>query len=132
MAVTTHMREDMLMLSDTERFWTLTMLAASCAIAFAIGGLAVSAVAPAAPAYAASTLLIGSLASTAAAFTLLAVRIRRLETENAGLVEELSQEFERVKDKLEIYGDALQETQRVPLRDAEMEANTPMRRVPLK
>lgn len=121
-----------MMLSDTERFWTFTMLAASCAIAFAIGGLALSALAPSAPAYAASTLLIGSLASTAAAFGLLAARVRRLETENAGLVEELSQEFERVKDKLEIYGEALQESQRVPLRDAEVDANTPMRRVPLK
>lgn len=97
------------MLSDARHSWTPTFLFASLAVAFAGVGLALSTFYPGAAPMVAAGLLVASLASTAAAFTRLALRVRRLELENEGLIEEISQEFDRVKDKLEIFSEALAE-----------------------
>ena len=87
--------------------WNLTLVAATLAIALAGAGLLVTTLAPAAAPVATGALLAGSLGGTVAAFGLLASRVRRLELENEGLVEEISQEFDRVKDRLDIYAEAL-------------------------
>lgn len=72
------------------------------AVAFAASGLLLSTVAPGAAPAASSGMLLASLACTAGAFGLLVARVRRVEQENEGLVEELSQELARVKGRLDV------------------------------
>ena len=109
--------------------WTLTLIASTLAVAFAATGLVSATFYPGvAPAFT-SGLMLASLGSTAAAFGLVAVRVRRLELENEGLVEELSQEFDRVKDKLEIFGEALAEPRTLEPEEAEA---APLRRVTIR
>ena len=116
------------MLSDTPKSWILALAAACSAIALALSGLLLQALAPGASPTLATALLAGSLGATVVAFGGLAARVRRLEMENMGLIEEISQEFNRVKDKLEIFGDALSAPQPVKVEDE----NTPPRRVVVK
>lgn len=113
------------------KFWPLTTTAAVVAIVAAAAGLALNAFAPAAPALLTSGLLALSLAGTAVAFGRVAMRLRRLELENEGLVEEISQEFDSVKDKLEIFSEALEEPRSLEPEAAESHA-APMRRVMVK
>lgn len=117
------------MISDSERFWPMTMLAAGFAIAFAVAGGALRWFAPDAPALLGTGFLAVSLAATATAFGLVAARVRRLEMENTGLVEEMTQQFERVRSQMDVFDDALSAPRSIT---PEEEANTPMRRVPLK
>lgn len=101
--------------------WTSTLVLATLAVAFALVGLFSATFYPGATPVLTTGLFVASLASTAAAFTLVTMRVRRLELENEGLIVEISQEFDRMKDKLEIFGDALAEprsvttAERVPL-----------------
>jgi hypothetical protein len=85
---------------------TSTLVTATLAVAFAASGLLVVTFAPATPALVSGALLLGSLGATGAAFALLASRVRRLELENMGLIEEISQEFDRVKTRLDVALDA--------------------------
>lgn len=118
------------MLTTTTKSWVFTVAAASLAVALALTGLGLAILAPAAAPALGTALLAGSFAGTGGAFALLAARVRRLEMENMGLVEELSQEFDRVKDKLAIFEDALAEPRSIePTVEAE---NTPLRRVVIK
>lgn len=87
--------------------WTLTLVSATTAVALAAAGLLLTTLAPGAAPAASSAILAASLGATATAFTLIAGRVRRLELENEGLIEEISQEFQRVKDKVEIFEEAL-------------------------
>lgn len=111
------------------KFWSITLVAASFAVAFAAIGLVLDSFAPATPALVTTGLLLASLGSTATAFARIALRVRRLELENEGLVEEISQEFDRVKDKIDILGEGLDGARRITPEEAEA---APMRRVPLK
>lgn len=117
------------MLSKLLQTWTSTLALAASAVVLAGAGLALVTILPAAPLLVSGGLLVGSLACTGGAFAGLALRVRRLEMENMGLIEEISQEFDRVKDKLEIFGDALVEPTSIPVED---EANVPLRRVMVK
>jgi hypothetical protein len=91
------------------RQWLLTLILATLAVSFAAIGLAGTTLIPVqAPAFT-GALLLASLGCTAGAFGVLASRLRRLELENEGLIEELSQEFDRVKTKIEIFEEAFQE-----------------------
>lgn len=110
--------------------WTHTLVCAVVAVTLAAAGLLVSTFSPATSGLVMGGLLAGSLAATAAAFTLLARRLRRLELENEGLIEEISQEFDRVRDKMEIFGEALQAPRNMTPEEAE--ADAPMRRVMVK
>lgn len=114
---------------STKNSWTQTLAAAVVAVTLALTGLVLSTFSPATGPLVTNAILLGSLGATALAFTNLALRLRRLELENEGLIEELSQEFDRVKDKLEIFGEALQEPRTLSPEEAE---NTPMRRVMVK
>lgn len=118
------------MLAEHDRAWTFTIAAGSLAVVLATVGLLMPALAPAAPAAFPIALLVASLAATATAFTVLARRVHRLEMENLGLVEEISQEFDSVRDKLEIFGEALADPQRLTV--TEHEVNVPARRVEVK
>lgn len=89
--------------------WASTLLSATIAVTFATVGLAASLLYPGATPLLTTGVLLGSLAATATAFTLVALRLRRLELENEGLIEEISQELDRVHDKFEIFGEALAE-----------------------
>lgn len=111
--------------------WTPTFLSAALAVAFAAVGLALSVFYPGAAPTVAAGLLVASLGSTAFAFTRLALRVRRLELENEGLIEEISQEFDRVKDKLEIFSEALAEPRSLTPEE-EVRADAPLRRVVVK
>lgn len=111
--------------------WTLTFIAVTLAVAFAVVGLSLTGFYPGAAPLVSLGLLVASLASTGFAFTRLAMRVRRLELENEGLIEEISREFDRVKDKLEIFGDALAEP-RTLTPGHEVEADAPLRRVTVK
>lgn len=117
------------MLSANPQSWTLTFVSAALAIGFAAAGLGLTAFYPGAAPMVASGLLLASLACTATAFTRVALRLRRLELENEGLVEEISQEFDRVKDKLEIFSEALAEPRTIT---PEEQHNVPLRRVTIK
>lgn len=114
---------------SADNHWTFTLVLASLAIAFALVGLGLGAVYPGAAPLVASALLAGSLLCTAGAFTRIAVRIRRLELENEGLIEEISQEFDRVKDKIEIFSEALAEPRSIVPEEVE---DHPLRRVTIK
>lgn len=116
------------MLSDTPKSWILALAAACCAIAFAVAGLLLQSFVPGVAPTLGMALLAASLASTVIAFGGLAARVHRLEMENMGLIEEIAQEFNRVKDKLEIFGDALSPAQNVKVEDE----NAPLRRVVVK
>lgn len=118
------------MLSDTPKSWILALAAACSAIALAFAGILLQAFAPGASPTLATALLAGSLGSTVVAFGGLAARVRRLEMENMGLIEEISQEFDRVKDKLEIFSEALAEPRTI--QPEVQEENVPMRRVTIK
>lgn len=109
--------------------WTQILVAAVIAVTLAATGLAVTTLSPGTPVLVTGGLLLTSLAATGVAFTSLALRLRRLELENEGLIEELSQEFDRVKDKLEIFGEALREPRTLSPEEVE---NSPMRRVMVK
>ncbi|HUR68435.1 MAG TPA: hypothetical protein VM370_04255 [Candidatus Thermoplasmatota archaeon] len=109
--------------------WSLTLVLASLAVAFALVGLGLGTLYPGAAPLVSTALLGASLGCTAGAFTRVAMRVRRLELENEGLIEEISQEFDRVKDKIEIFGEALAEPR--SLTPAEIE-EAPLRRVTIK
>ena len=94
------------MLSLT-RSWTWTLLAATLAIAFAGIGLSLTSLAPGAAPGLSAGLLLASLGATTLAFGQVAYRVRKIELENEGLIEEISQEMDRVHDKFEIFNDAL-------------------------
>ena len=87
--------------------WNLTLVAATVAVALAAAGLLLNALSPGAAPVVSAALLATSLGATGVAFTFLAMRVHRLELENEGLIEEISQEFQRVKDRIEIFGEAL-------------------------
>lgn len=109
--------------------WTQTLVAAVIAVTLAATGLVLTTFSPATGVLVTNGLLLGSLAATGTAFTTLALRLRRLELENEGLIEEISQEFDRVKDKIEIFGEALESPRTLAPEEIE---NTPMRRVMIK
>ncbi|HET6403361.1 MAG TPA: hypothetical protein VFH78_01835 [Candidatus Thermoplasmatota archaeon] len=109
--------------------WTVTLVCATLAVAFALAGLGLNGIYPGAAPLVATGLLVASLGFTAAAFTRVALRVRRLELENEGLIEEISQEFDRVKDKIEIFSEALAEPRSITPEEID---NTPMRRVTIK
>lgn len=90
-----------------QKTWTLTLMGATLAVAFAAVGLLSTTLYPGATPLLTTGLLGASLACTGLVFTLVASRVRRLELENEGLIEEISQRFDRVKDELEIFGEAL-------------------------
>lgn len=114
------------MVSAYAQSWTLTFVLASLAAASATVGLALVSLYPDQAPLVALGLLVASLACTALAFARLALRVRQLELENEGLVEEISQEFDRVKDKLEIFGEA------VLTPDEAAQEDPPLRRVAVK
>lgn len=114
-----------------QQSWTPTLVSATLAIAFAAIGLASTTLYPGATPLLASGLLLASLAATGTAFTLVALRLRRLELENEGLIEEISQKFDRVEDKLDIFGEALAEP-RTLAPEAPAKGDEPLRRVMVK
>lgn len=109
--------------------WTTTLAAASVAVTLAACGLALTSLSPGTSVLVTNGLLLGSLGATTLAFTNLALRLRRLELENEGLIEEISQEFDRVKDKIEIFGEALESPRTLSPEGVE---DAPMRRVMVK
>jgi len=116
------------MLAD-ETQWTWTIVFAALAVCLAAVGLGLEMLYPGAAPLASSTILAGSLVATGAAFARVAMRVRRLELENLGLIEEISQEFDRVKDKLEIFSEALADPRSIKPEDIE---RAPLRRVTIK
>lgn len=94
----------------TLRPWSLTLVPASCAVAFAALGLVLVAAPPAFR----WALLAASLVSTTFAFGALALRVRHLEAVNEGLVEELAQELSRVRDRVEVMAEGVAARERVP------------------
>ncbi|HET6403360.1 MAG TPA: hypothetical protein VFH78_01830 [Candidatus Thermoplasmatota archaeon] len=115
---------------SADKNWTFTLVLASLAIAFAGAGLGLAGLYPGAAPLVGTSLLAASLACTAGAFGRVALRLRRLELEHEGLVEEISQEFDRVKDKVEIFAEALAEPR--SLTPDEVDASLPTRRVMVK
>lgn len=114
-------------MNSAENHWTLTLASAVTAAAFALVGLGLETVYAGAAPLLSTALLVSSLGATGIAFTRLAMRVRRLEIENLGLIEEISQEFDRVKDKIELYDSALADP-----RSMTPEASLPLRRVTVK
>lgn len=114
-----------------QQSWTPTLLSAALAIAFAAVGLVSTTFYPGATPLLTTGLLLASIGATATAFTLVVRRLRRLELENEGLIEEISQQFDRVNDKLEIFGEALAEPRTLSPQDAKA-ADEPARRVMVK
>ena len=110
--------------------WSFTLVFATLAVGFALAGLGLGGIYPGAAPLVATALLVASLGCTAVAFTRVALRVRRLELENEGLIEEISQEFDRVKDKIEIFTDALAEPRSIT--PSEQVENVPLRRVTIK
>ena len=119
------------MLSLT-RHWTWTLLAATLAVTLAAVGLTLTSAYPGAAPTLAASLLLGSLGCTAVAFTRVAMRVRLLELENEGLIEEISQEFDRVKDKLEIFSESLSAPRSLSPEEAEAAEQASVRRVMVK
>ena len=113
-----------------QQSWTSTLVSATLAVAFALTGLLSTTFYPGATPLLTTALLLASLGATATAFALVARRVRRLELENEGLIEEISQQFDRVHDKLEIFGEALAEPR--TLAPEEPKADEPVRRVMVK
>lgn len=109
--------------------WTQILTAAILAVTLAAMGLALTALSPGTSSLVTSALLLGSLAATAVAFASLTRRLRRLELENEGLIEDISQEFDRVKDRLALFDAALQEPRSLSPDGLE---DAPMRRVMVK
>jgi hypothetical protein len=116
-------------MNTAENHWSITLVFATLAVAFALAGLGLGSFYPGAAPLVSGGLLALSLGSTTIAFGRLAMRIRRLELENEGLIEEISQEFDRVKDKIEIFSEALAEPHTLVPEDVEQ---TPLRRVTVK
>ena len=114
---------------SAETHWTWTLVLAVLAISLAAVGLGLESFYPGAAPLVSTALLVGSLASTAGAFTRVALRVRRLELENIGLIEEISQEFDRVKDKIEIFSEALADPRSITPEEVK---NVPLRRVTVK
>ncbi|HEX2022412.1 MAG TPA: hypothetical protein VHH36_06840 [Candidatus Thermoplasmatota archaeon] len=114
---------------STKDSWTPTLVLATAAVAFALAGLGLTSTAPGAAPLLATSLLVASLGATASAFAFVAMRVRRLELENEGLVEEIAQEFRRVQDRMEIFGDALAEPRTLT---PEVVEEPPLRRVTVK
>lgn len=113
------------------RQWLLTLVLATLAVSLAAVGLTGTTIVPLqAPAFTGG-LLLASLACTAGAFGFLAARLRRLELENEGLIEELSQEFDRVKTKIDIFEEAMQEPRTLAPESAEAQESA-VRRVVVK
>jgi len=110
--------------------WPLTLACATTAVTLAAVGLFSTTFYPGATPTLTTLLLLGSLAGTGAAFSLVALRVRRIELENEGLIEELSQEFDRVKDKIEIFAEALAEPR--ASEPVERDAGANVRRVTVK
>ena len=115
-----------------QQSWTPTLLSATLAVAFAVVGLLSTSFYPGATPFLSSALLLASLAATATAFTFVARRVRRLELENEGLIEEISQKFDRVQDKLEIFGEALAEPRTLAPQEPAKASDEPLRRVMVK
>ena len=111
--------------------WTQTLVAAVVAVTLAATGLLLTTFSAATSVLVTNGLLLGSLAATTVAFTTLALRLRRLELENEGLIEEISQKFDRVNDKLDIFGEALAEP-RTLAPEAPAKGDEPLRRVMVK
>ncbi len=114
-----------------DKNWIATLVSASIAVTLAAVGLLATRVDPGLSPLISSGILLGSLGATAFAFTLVALRVRRLELENEGLIEEVSQQFDRVKDKLEIFSEALAEPRSISP-EAPVPADEPLRRVMVK
>lgn len=114
---------------DAENHWIWTVVSAALAVAFAIVGLGLETFYPGAAPLVSTALLAGSLGATGVGFARVALRVRRLELENVGLIEEISQEFDRVKDKLEIFSEALADPLHITPEQAE---SAPLRRVTVK
>lgn len=119
------------MLSMT-RNWTLTFATALFAVILAAAGLGLSAFSATASPTLTTALLAGSLACTALAFARVSLRVRRLELENEGLIEEISQEFDRVRDKLEIFSESLQSPRTLSPEEAAAAEQADVRRVVVK
>lgn len=114
------------------RQWLLTLVLATLAVSFAVVGLVGTTLVPIeTPAFTAA-LLAASLACTAGAFGILASRLRRLELENEGLIEELSQEFDRVKTKIEVFEEAFEEPRSFPPGQTVKVEGQSLRRVTVK
>lgn len=109
--------------------WTMTFVFAALAVGFALAGLGLDGFYPGAAPLVSSGLLVASLGCTSTAFTRLALRVRRIELENEGLIEEISREFDRMKDKIEIFTDALAQPRSI--RPEEIE-RAPVRRVTIE
>lgn len=116
----------------SNKSWTPTLLLATLAIAFAATGLALTSFYPGAAPLVATGLLAASLTATTGAFTLVATRVRRLELENEGLIEEVSQEFARVQDRIDIFGEALEAPRSLTPEEAEIVEKASARRVVIK
>lgn len=116
---------------DTKN-WLLTLITATLAVVLAAVGLLSTTFYPGATPALTASLLVGSLAATGAAFTSVALRVRRLEMENLGLIEEISQEFDRVKDKIDIFAEALAEPRSLSPHEPVRVAEEPARRVTVK
>jgi glycine/D-amino acid oxidase-like deaminating enzyme len=114
------------------RSWTWTFALATAAILLAAVGFTVTSIDPGVAPGLTASLLLGSLACTAVAFGRVAMRVRRLELENEGLIEEIGQEFDRVKDKIEIFSDALQAPRTLSPAEAEAAEAANARRVMVK
>jgi hypothetical protein len=113
------------------RQWLLTLVLAILAVTFAALGLVGTTLVPIETPAFTGALLLASLGCTAGAFGVLASRLRRLELENEGLIEELSQEFDRVKTKIEIFEEAFQEPRTLAPESVEEQENA-VRRVVVK
>lgn len=100
-----------------DKTWTWTLVLGVLAIAFATIGFGLETLVPAAQAPA-LVLLVASLGCTAGAFTRVALQVRRLELEREGLLEEISQEFDRVKDRMDIMAEGMEAPRRVTPEEA--------------
>ncbi|MFA5862810.1 MAG: hypothetical protein WDA16_14050 [Candidatus Thermoplasmatota archaeon] len=112
--------------------WLMTTVAATLAVVLAAVGLLSSTLYPGATPALTAALFVGSVAATATAFTGMALRVRRLEMENLGLIEEISQEFDNVKDKISIFAEALDAPRSMSPQVPAKPADEPLRRVTIK
>lgn len=89
--------------------WTLILVSATVAVTLAAVGLVGISILPAEYAALSAAALGGALTASTAAFSFVAMRLRRLELENEGLIEEISQEFERVHDSTRSFSPEVHE-----------------------
>ncbi|HEX2022413.1 MAG TPA: hypothetical protein VHH36_06845 [Candidatus Thermoplasmatota archaeon] len=113
----------------TPRPWTLVLLVASASLAAGLGGIASAALALS---WLAVGLFAAALAGSALTFGLLARRVRHLERAQEGLVEELSQELDRFKDKLDAFSAALAKPRTIAPEEREAAEQAATRRVTVK